>query len=204
MERKELDKAFEPYFTTKGLGQGTGLGLALVHAIVDEHDSFLDVHSKPGQGTHFYIYFPIVKPEKKDSILQAPKKQQTQGNETIMIVDDEESIRQTCGNYLQSLGYQVELFENGIEALKRFNVNSIKFDLIITDLTMPGLSGDKLAKEILKIQPEIPIILCTGYSEEVTESKAIQLGISKFVKKPLSNYDLSVIIREIFDNDSCV
>jgi len=202
MKKGELDKAFEPYFTTKGLGQGTGLGLALVHAIVDEHNSFLDVHSEPGQGTNFYIYFPIVKPEKKDDALKVSKKHQARGGETIMVVDDEESIRQSCSEYLQSQGYKVEVFSNGIDALERFNANSIKFDLIITDLTMPGLSGDKLSVEILKIQPKMPIILCTGFSEDMTKKKAIQLGIRKFVLKPISNSDLSILIRKIIDKDS--
>ncbi len=199
MNKTELNKAFEPYYTTKGLGQGTGLGLALVHAIVDEHDSFLDIYSKPGKGTSFYIYFPRIKQDANNDALETHKENQIRTNETIMVVDDEEAIRESCCTFLQSQGYQVDTFVNGKDALKKFKADSTKFDLILTDLTMPGLPGDKFAMEILKIQPEIPIILCTGYSEEMTETKAIELGIKKYVQKPISNHDLSVLIRKILD-----
>ncbi len=199
MDENELDKAFEPYFTTKGLGEGTGLGLALVHAIVDEHDSFLNTFSKPGKGTIFSIYFPILKPDTKNHGLKLPKDFQIKGNERIMIVDDEESIRHSCSEYLRSQGYKVDTFNNGVDALKKFKVDSTKFDLIITDLTMPGLPGDKLAKEILKIQPEIPIILSTGYCENMTETKVIELGIKKLVHKPILSQDLTILIRELLN-----
>jgi len=199
MKKNELDKAFEPYYTTKGLGQGTGLGLALVHAIVDEHDSYLEIQSKPGKGTRFFIYFPKIKQDANTDVLESPKENQIKGNEIIMVVDDEEAIRETYCEFLQSQGYQVDTFSNGIDALKKIQAGSTKFDLVITDLTMPGLSGDKLAIEILKTQPEVPIILCTGYSEVMTETKAIELGIKKYVQKPISNNDLSVLIREILN-----
>jgi two-component system cell cycle sensor histidine kinase/response regulator CckA len=199
MDENELNKAFEPYFTTKGIGQGTGLGLALVHAIVDEHDCFLDIKSKPGKGTSFYIYFPIFKPDIKSDGLKEPKEFQIKGNERIMVVDDEESIRHSCSEYLQSQGYKVDTFSNGVDALKKFKIDSKKFDLIITDLTMPELTGDKFAEEILKIQPKLPIILCTGYHDTFTETKAIALGIKKFVYKPILSQDLTILIREILD-----
>jgi len=202
MEKSELDKAFEPYFTTKGLGQGTGLGLALVHAIVDEHDSFLDIYSKPGKGTSFYIYFPRIKQDADSDALESSKENQIKGSEIIMVVDDEEAIRESCRGILQSQGYKVYTFSNGIDALKKFKAGSTKFDLVLTDLAMPGLSGDKLAIEILKIHPEMPIILCTGYSEVMTETKAMELGIKKYVQKPMSNRDLSVLIRKILNKYS--
>jgi len=196
MNKNELEKAFEPYFTTKGLGQGTGLGLALVHAIVDEHQGYLDIYSKPKKGTNFFIYFPKIKHDANNDTIDVPKKNQIKGCETIMVVDDEEPIRESCCAFLQAQGYKVETCANGIDALEKFKVDSTKFDLILTDLTMPGLTGDKLAIEILKIQPELPIILCTGFSEDMTEDKAIELGIKKFVQKPISNHELAVLIRK--------
>ncbi len=199
MDKNELDKAFEPYFTTKGLGEGTGLGLALVHAIVDEHDSFLDIYSKPGKGTSFSIYFPIIKAIVNDDSFKALKEYQTKGNERVMVVDDEEAIRQSHCVYLQSQGYQVDTFSNGMDALKEFKADSRKFNLIITDMTMPELTGDKFAEKILKIEPQMPIILCTGYSDTMTENRAKTLGIKKFVQKPISNQELVVLIREILD-----
>jgi len=119
-----------------------------------------------------------------------------------MVVDDEEAIRESCRGILQSQGYKVYTFSNGIDALKKFKAGSTKFDLVLTDLAMPGLSGDKLAIEILKIHPEMPIILCTGYSEVMTETKAMELGIKKYVQKPMSNRDLSVLIRKILNKYS--
>jgi len=204
MDKHELDKAFEPYFTTKGHGEGTGLGLALVHAIVDEHDSFLDIYSKPGKGTSFSIYFPIIKAIVYDDGLKAPKEYQASRNERIMVVDDEESIRESCCAFLQDQGYQVETFSNGVDALKIIKIDSRKFDLIITDMTMPELTGDRFAEEILKIQPQMPIILCTGYSDTMTETKAKTLGIRKFIQKPILNQDLVVMIRKILNKDSIV
>ncbi len=198
MNQHEQEKAFEPYFTTKEIGHGTGLGLALVHAIVDEHDSFLEISSKPGKGTNFFIYFPVVKQAVTDNA-NVNVNTQIRGHETIMLVDDEEQIRESCHAFLESQGYIVNSFSNGVEALNNYKTDPTKFDLILTDLTMPKLSGDKLAKEILKLQPETPIILTTGFSERLTESQAMEIGIMKFVKKPISNYDLTVLIRKLLN-----
>ncbi len=200
MKKKELEKAFEPYFTTKKPGQGTGLGLALVHAIVDEHDGFLDIDSKPGIGTSFYIYFPRVKKNIDHKTFQTSQTDQYQGNETILIVDDEESIRATCSASLKSFGYDVDTCANGEDGLTKFKRNVEKYDLVITDLAMPGITGDKLVEELLKLKPALPIILWTGYSDDVTKHKANDLGIRKMVQKPVSNNELIVLLREILNN----
>jgi len=199
MKKEELNKAFEPYFTTKKTGQGTGLGLALVHAIVDEHDSFLEINSEPGKGTIFYIYFPIVKKNPNHQMTKVRKENQPKGNEIILVVDDEEAIRKSCRTLLQSRGYQVETCKNGKDALKKFKTDSGKYDLVITDLAMPELTGDKFTEELLKIQPELPVILWTGYSDDMTEDSAMTLGVKKFIQKPVSGHELAVLIRGILD-----
>lgn len=199
MDEKTLEKAFEPYFTTKEKGDGTGLGLAIVQAIVDEHDGFLQVHSEIDKGTSFYLYFPIVKDAiKNDSadILQEP---QLTGNETIMIVDDEDQVRESFKEFLEDFGYQVQTFRNGTEALGRFKANPAEFDFIITDMTMPGVTGDKLATELLKQRPELPIVLCSGFSENTSRAKAIEIGIRQYIQKPVLHKDLLALIRSILD-----
>jgi len=162
MDKRTLEKAFDPYFTTQKKGKGTGLGLALVQAIVDEHDGFLEVHSEESKGTVFKIYFPEIREEitrKAQKELISP--QEVVGDETIMIVDDEKSIRNILNDLLTDKGYNVFTFKNGVDALEAFKSEPKKFDLILTDMTMPGITGNKVAAEILKIEPEMPIILCT-------------------------------------------
>ncbi len=200
MEKNALRKAFEPYFTTKKTGQGTGLGLALVHAIVDEHDGFLDIYSKPGVGTNFHIYLPRIKNDTGHRTFEIHKTEQYRGNETILIVDDEEPIRESCCTFLKSMGYQVDTCTNGKDGLKKIKKDAEKYDLVLTDLAMPGLTGDKFVEEILKILPGLPIILWTGYSDDMTETRATELGIRKLVQKPVSNHDLLVLLREILNN----
>ena len=202
MDTKTLKRVFDPYFTTRMKGDGTGLGLALVQAIVEEHDGFLEVNSKLKKGTNFYLYFPVAKEEIKEKIPEAEGMLKMTGNESIMIVDDEEPIRESCKEFIENYGYHVQTFSNGIEAFETFQTNPAKFDLIVTDMTMPGLTGDKLASKILKIQPDIPIVLCTGFNENITQKKAIALGINQFIQKPLLSQDLLGLIRRILDDKS--
>jgi len=199
MDKQTLEKAFEPYFTTKKIGQGTGLGLALVQAIVDEHDGFLEVASTPGQGTEFLLYFPIVKDKTEKSTEKVQKPARFKGSETIMIVDDEKDIRDIYQSFLSSYGYQVHTYKDGLDAFNAFETGSVRFDMIITDMTMPGLTGEALARNILKIDPKFPMILCTGFSETLTETKAAEIGIKRLLQKPISNIDLVTVIREICD-----
>jgi PAS domain S-box-containing protein len=201
MDTKTVERAFEPYFTTKEKGDGTGLGLALVQAIVEEHDGFCEVKSEPAKGTSVYLYFPIARENEEKNIPKIKKESPLTGNEKIMVVDDEEPIRKIHKVLLENYGYQVQTFGNGVEALETFKTNPDKFDLIITDMTMPGFAGDKLATEILKIKPGMPIVLCTGFSENISRAEAIELGIKQFVQKPILNQDLVVIIRRILDEN---
>ncbi len=201
MDKKTMERIFEPYFTTKEKGDGTGMGLALVDAIVDAHNGFYEVKSELGKGTTFHLYFPIEKGSETKNIQNNDKELPLSGNEKIMVVDDEELIIESCKAILENYGYQVKTFANAVDALEAFKSNSDKFDLIITDMTMPGLTGDKFAIEILKIKPGFPVILCSGFSDSLSPAKALKLGIRYFVQKPVRNQDLMVIIRNIFENN---
>ncbi|MCP4670604.1 MAG: response regulator [Desulfobacula sp.] len=199
IDDKLIEKIFDPYFTTKKQGEGTGLGLALVQAIVDDHNGFLEVDTKLNQGTKFYIFLPVIKEMDVPDTLLTKDISFLKGNEKIMIVDDEEAIRLASKDFLERYGYKINAFKNGFEALKEFKNNPDDFDLVVTDLTMPRISGDKLAIELLAIRPDLPIILCTGYSEKMTKTKAKELGIKKYIQKPITNTDLTILAREILD-----
>jgi nitrogen-specific signal transduction histidine kinase/CheY-like chemotaxis protein len=191
-----LEKAFDPYFTTKEIGKGTGFGLALVKAIVEAHEGYIQVHSSPGKGARFDIYLPCRKKpnEKQETDIKETAVQG--GSEHIMIVDDEESIRMAISEFLEDYGYRTTVFENGAQALAAFKENPEKYDLVFTDMTMPEMTGDILVKKLLKIRNDIPIILCTGYSEKIDESKALKAGVKFFIQKPVSNRKLDETIRK--------
>lgn len=195
-----IDKIFDPYFTTKEVGRGTGLGLALVKAIVKEHEGFLKVSSLPGEGTSFFVYFPILQQNSEQRVSSAteePKDFHDSGR--IMIVDDEKAIRDVSEEILTSHGYDVTVFENGSQALSEFGKDPNKYDLIITDMTMPKLTGDKLAIKILDINPDMPVLICTGYSETLSDEKASAIGIKKVLNKPLEMNTLLKNIRKILN-----
>ncbi len=200
MDDEILKKAFDPYFTTKDIGKGTGFGLALVHAIVEEHDGHIKVQSRVGRGSSFYIYLPVAADHhathkadtKNEKIYKG-------GSERIMVVDDEEDIRMILQEFLTISGYKVSIFENGARAFKAFQKNPDQFDLVVTDMTMPQMTGGELAKKMLSIRQNLPVILCTGFSETLSEAQALEIGICKFLAKPFSNQDLALEIREILD-----
>jgi CheY-like chemotaxis protein len=199
MDQKTIEKAFDPFYTTNETGEGTGLGLAIVHAIVDEHDGYLEVLSTPGKGSNFYIYFPIVMEDAEPNDSKLNSLPPLSGNEKIMFVDDEGPIRQTAKKIIESYGYTVVLFENGIEALKEFEKDPDQFDCIVTDMNMPLMAGDKFSIKIKQRRPDIPIILCTGFSETMTEEIAMSFGIKGFLMKPIVMNDLAHKIRQVLD-----
>jgi PAS domain S-box-containing protein len=193
-----IDRIFDPYFTTKGLGEGTGMGLSVVHGIVKNHDGAVTVTSEPGKGTIFEVYFPLTEAEavpddKKESDVLPT------GNEKILFVDDEKSLVKMAKRMLEMQGYQVESKTNPVEALELFRSKPDGFDLVITDMTMPNMTGDRLAKEILSIRPDMPIILCSGFSEKIDAEKAKKLGIRKYIEKPLNMSDFVVAVRKVLD-----
>ena len=194
---EEIDRIFDPYFTTKDVGKGTGLGLSVVHGIVNSHNGKITVESKPGKGTTFNIWFPAIQREIKDE----PKrlKELPTGSERILFVDDEGAMVNLNQQRLERLGYKVVPKTDPLEALEYFYANPDQIDLIITDMTMPHMTGDKLAQEILNIVPEMPIILCTGYSERVSEDTAQELGIRKYIEKPVGKERLAISVRDVLD-----
>jgi len=200
MDDEILKKAFDPYFTTKDIGKGTGFGLALVHAIVEEHGGHIKVQSRVGKGSSFFIHLPVIA---EQDVTQAQDMKNEQiykgGSERIMVVDDEEDIREILQEFLTAAGYKVSVFENGAGAFEAFQKDPDQFDLIITDMTMPRMTGGELAKKAIRIRANTPVILCTGYSESISETLALDIGIRKYLQKPLSNKDLAVSIREILD-----
>ncbi len=202
MPKETLLKAFDPYFTTKEVGKGTGFGLALVHAIVDEHDGYIEARSIINQGSSFIVYLPVFTTQPDGQKKSTQNKILQTGTEKIMVVDDEEDIRFVLKAYFESFNYSVIPFENGKLAYEAFKKNPNYFDMIITDMTMPQMTGEILAKKVLTIRNDIPIILCTGYGETITEAKALEIGIKKYVQKPVNHEELVGIIRKLFDNYS--
>ncbi len=192
-----IDRVFDPYFTTKDVAEGTGLGLSVVHGIVKGHHGRISVKSKPGKGTIFKILFPAIK-EKTEGEQKESQKLPT-GKESILFVDDEESIVKVNQQLLEGLGYRVTWKTDPSEALEFFRANSHQIDLIITDMTMPKMTGDKLARAILEIRSDMPIILCTGYNEKLSEDSAQELGIRKYVEKPIEKEILARSVREVLD-----
>ncbi len=194
------DKIFDPYFTTKKRGKGTGLGLAIVNGIVKKHDGFIDFKSQMDVGTCFQVYFPVFEDQKSDSYIPGGKTDTMNiGSENIMLVDDEPAILETMKAILSQKGYKISTFDNGKSALQAFKKEPDYFDLIITDMTMPQMTGDKLSKEILEIRPHIPIILCTGYHETFSKEDAFKTGIKKYIHKPVIGKELSKIIRDLLN-----
>ena len=198
MDRVVLDRIFDPYFTTKKPGEGTGLGLAVVHGIVSSYGGGVVVESEPGKGTTFHVYFPRV-----DTAREAVKEESLEppptGRERILFVDDEQALLNVGGLMLEHLGYEVVTEMSSLKALELFREQPERFDLVITDMTMPEMTGDKLALELMKIRPHIPIILCTGHSRLVSEEKARDMGISGFMMKPLVIRNLAKKVRETLD-----
>jgi len=199
MDNNTLEKIFNPYFTTKEVGKGTGLGLAVVDGIIKKHNGFIKLSSKINQGTSFEIFWPVIEKDKIIDSQLARKIMPAKKGARIMIVDDEPAILETSQIILEKQGYQVSIFNDGLKAFKTFKDNPDLFDLIITDMTMPQITGDKLAADILQIKNDIPILLCTGFSEAITEEKAASMGIKGFLMKPFLIKDLEEKILELLD-----
>lgn len=199
IDQSVMERIFEPYFTTKKSGKGTGLGLAVVHGIVKNHKGAIKVYSEPSKGSTFLVYLPLIKKE----ITEVKKfdEKLSEGKETILFIDDEQSIANLGKRILEKLGYSVESKTNCIEALDLFRSNPEKFDIVITDMTMPDMTGDVLANKLMAIRPDIPVIICTGFSEQISEQKALKKGIKSFLMKPLSSIQLAKAVREVLDGE---
>ncbi|MCP3872133.1 MAG: response regulator [Desulfobacteraceae bacterium] len=198
MNEDLLGKIFDPFFTTKEKDKGTGMGLSVIHGIVKKINGTIDVQSEPGKGTKFNVYFPV-----KNSSFEEPetttKESIPGGTEHILLVDDEVAIVKLAKQILERLGYQVTENSNSIKALEKFRANPDKFDVVITDLAMPNMPGDKLSAELLKIRPDIPILLCTGYSQKITEEKAALIGIKGILMKPIIKSKMAQMVKNVLD-----
>jgi two-component system, cell cycle sensor histidine kinase and response regulator CckA len=197
IDPNSIDRIFDPFYTTKEVGKGTGMGLSIIHGIVADYGGFLDVESFLGEGTVFHVYFPLIvakklRNDRKDLDIRG-------GTERILFVDDELMIAKMGRNMLERLGYKVTTHHNGLEALAAFEEGPDDFDLVITDQTMPGLTGSELTSKILQIRPDFPIILCTGYSSIADEQSARSIGVREFVSKPLTKIKIAGIVRKVLD-----
>ena len=192
-----MEHIFEPYFTTKEKGEGTGLGLAVVHGIVVSLGGAVIVESESGKGSAFYVYLPAVEREVISPIQSAVPL--PGGRERILLIDDEKPMIEALKPMLERLGYSVVARTSSVEALEVFRSDPSKFDLIVTDQTMPGLTGTELAKKILMVRPGVPIILCSGFSEPVNEEEAKTLGIRGYARKPILRKELAAAIRGALD-----
>lgn len=200
MDDEEMSKIFDPFFTTKKVGAGTGMGLSLVHGIIESHDGFITVDSHLGKGSTFTIYLPINN-EKVLEKLEAIESLRG-GIEKILLVDDEAELACACKEVLELQGYRVTSLTSSLDALELFKGRPEFFDLVITDQTMPGLTGTELAAKLLDIRADLPIVLCSGYSAKLSEADARALGIREFCRKPYDIQQLSMVLRKILDDNS--
>ena len=194
MEPEVMERIFEPFFTTKDTGEGRGMGLAVIHGIVKNYEGAIEVHSEPGKGSTFHLFFPkIEKGTKSGSGSVAPS---VEGKKRVLFVDDDEEIANTGKEILEGYGYQVESKTCSEEALETFRNCPDKFDLVITDMIMPKMTGEELAEELVRIRPGIPIILCTGYDGEIYKERARKIGIKEVVMKPVTGHGLVNAIKK--------
>ncbi|OQX10799.1 MAG: hypothetical protein BWK80_45385 [Desulfobacteraceae bacterium IS3] len=200
IDHETMKKIFDPYFTTKRKEEGTGLGLSVVHGIVKACKGTILVHSEPGKGSVFEVFLPAIEKKTEESASEnsdpIPR-----GSESILFVDDEQGILTFGQTVLSFLGYEVIVTMNSFEALEIFRREPNRFDLVITDQTMPKMTGDELAREMMRIRHDIPIILCTGFTEKITAAVAESMGIRAFVIKPLNTRKIAQIIREVLDSE---
>ncbi len=198
ISKATLDRIFEPYFTTKPKGEGTGLGLAMVHGITKTFGGDVTVESEPGIGTTFFVYLPVVGQARQEQTEElAPPI--PGGRERILFVDDDDAIVQVSKKMLESLGYNVTAITKSVAALSAFQKTPDDFDLVISDLTMPDMTGIDLVRQVLAVRAEMPIILCTGFSEVMSAEKVKEIGVSEYLMKPSSRADLANAIRRVLD-----
>lgn len=190
-----IDKIFDPYFTTKDFGKGTGMGLSIIHGIINSYGGCITVESRLGKGSSFHVFFPVI----DQNALPVDKEDEDipMGKGRVLFIDDEELLANLGQEMLTRLGYTVTVRHNSLEALNTFQNNPADFDVVITDQTMPGMTGADLARRMLQIRPDIPIILCTGYSNLIDEVSAKSFGIKEFAMKPLTKNGIAQLLRKV-------
>ena len=197
MDEAVMEKIFDPYFTTREKGTGTGLGLAVVHGLVQDHGGAVKVRSRPGEGSVFDLYFPVLQEEGPAAVHVHDEIPAGRGR--ILLVDDEDLLLDMGKEMFESLGYDVEARISSLDALALFRAHPDRFDLVITDLTMPNMPGDQLASELFRIRADIPIVVCTGYSDDDFDEQARAMGIRAVVRKPVLMSQIARIVRDALD-----
>jgi len=201
IDKNIIERIFDPFFTTKAVGEGTGMGLAVIHGIIQRHGGAVNVESKLGKGTAFHCHIPLASEINSPDCLAkpAPPKIDKCSKEHILLVDDEKEIVDICSQYLQCMGYYVTTMTDSAETLKLFQKNPDWFDLLITDETMPKMSGKELSAKVLKIRPELPVILITG--KDVTDIETSQTGFKALVHKPFTGKDIKIAVQSILNKN---
>ena len=203
MDEETMEHIFEPYFTTRKTGKGSGMGLALVHGIVKGCGGVVRVSSVPGQGTTFSLYFPALDERVETGSGQEGRTESVAlagGKERVLIVDDEKDLVAMYRRGLEALGYTVDTCEDGQQALERMTRDPDRYDIVVTDMTMPRLTGLELIEQVRRIRPALPVILCTGFSPRISSSSADDLAIDKVLMKPVGIRDLVTAIRAVLDD----
>jgi len=202
MDQKTMERIFDPFFTTKGHAEGTGLGLSVVHGIVRNHGGAITVSSMPGAGATFEVFLPRI--DQADRVEGAKAEgEELSGTGRILFVDDEEDVLFGCKQMLERLGYQLTVGRDGVEGLAAFRLDPHGFDLVITDQTMPRMTGTELSRALKLIRPQVPVILCTGLgptAEKALQREEMELaGIREVALKPLNREELAVMIRRVLN-----
>jgi CheY-like chemotaxis protein len=199
MDAETLAQVFEPFFTTKGLGKGTGLGLSTAYGIVKQNNGFIYAYSEPGEGTTFKIYLPQVEAEAAETIVTSTVEAPKGRGETILLVEDEKSLRVTLELFLSALEYEVLMAETPGEALEMADRHTGDIDLLLTDVVMPGMDGRQLRERICALKPDVKVLFMSGYTADVIAQRGVLKHGLPFIAKPFMRNDLAQKVREVLD-----
>ncbi|MDY7037978.1 MAG: ATP-binding protein, partial [Thermodesulfobacteriota bacterium] len=201
MDKEVMERIFEPFFTTKKTGKGTGLGMAMVYGIVESHNGYITCDSKIGQGSSFNIYFPVIEEEVEVVDLEKEEVPIRRGNETILLVDDDENIRQSASEIMINFGYKVLTAVDGETSLEIYQNEFEKISLVILDLIMPGMGGRRCLEKLIEINPHVQVIIASGYSEDVEAREWLEKHAQGFIDKPYEFRQLLNMIREVLNGN---